>query len=236
MTLKYGNVINEIPEEEERNWSKPVYEFAVMLVLLVLILGGVLFKTSTKSVVISETTREISREMVPEGDTETDWTPLDVVRSTSDSKLYIQIPLAARANKVSVENYYQDHTLFIRIKGVHADAFENLAVKGDPGHLSAAAYREYGGEVRISLLMDGVWDYDISQDNSQLIIAPFKAGDRYDKTLVLVTEEGTTDIAEYASDMMTEKLSSAAAPDEIAEDGNGPRPVRIYVGQNRGAD
>ncbi len=208
MALRFGEEINDIPEEADRPWYRPAAEFAVMMVILFLILGGVTARAATRSFVISEQAKSYAGEDVPREDVITDWFVMKMGEIPGKTGFSIPLPLTVRPENISVENYYQDHTLFIRIKGVHAENFDGASIGGDISHLITAAFREYAGEVRISLMMDGVWDHDISQENSQLVVTPYKAKDRYDHTVVLVTElpeKNSTgaagEVAELASDL-----------------------------------
>ncbi len=247
MVLKYGNEINEIEEEQaERTWFKPGAEFLVMFLILILILGGVAARASTKSIVISESVKGVSSESMFDEDVITDWSIIPVSAKSTDKAIYVPIPIMARPENISVENYYQDHTLFIRIKGAHAASFEEATITGATSHVLTAAFREYGGEVRISLLMDGIWDFNISQENTQLVIEPFKADERYENTVVIVAKqpeaEGTSetayitsDVAEMAADLMS-SLQTSAMQEEGNAENTDDISARIYVAQYRGDD
>ena len=235
MVLKYGNEINDIEEEQaERPWFRYGTELVVMMLILLLILGGVYARASTKSIVISESIRGISGESMFEEDVFTDWSVLPVAVKNNDSKIYVPIPIMARPENISVENYYQDHTLFIRIKGVHAANFEDVAITGATNHVLAAAFREYGGEVRVSLLMDGIWDFNISQENSQLVIEPYKSSDRYENTLALVVNDETSEaVAEIAADLCASLQNGVAGRESAEEEEVYVPSARIYVAEYR---
>jgi|GEM_PF-4861997 len=247
MTLKYGNEIIEPNEEESlRSWYKPGVEFFVMLLIILIVLVFVTLRASTKPVMISESSKGISGESIFEEDIVTQWIVMQVTDSDDSGKITVPLPLTARSENISVENYCQDHTLFIRIRGVHATGFENTSIGGDTGHIKTAAYREYAGEMRISLIMDGVWDFEIQRDNSSLVISPYKAEDRYENILLLVadkpyvSEEGERDltsenitnaIAEKASDILLMENSAPKAAN--ASDDINTAKSRIYVAEYR---
>ncbi len=252
MTLKYGNTINEIESDyQERSWYKPAAEFAVMAVILILVLAGVTYRASTKSVVISESSGLVAGESLFDEDVITDWTIMPVSETKGSKSIIVPIPITARPENVYVENYYQDHTLFIRIKGLHSAAFEGSVISGNTKHLITAAFREYSGEIRISLVMDGVWDYSISQENTQLVITPFKPDEKYERSIVLVTEKAETveselgtftkeslaaKIAEYAADMSIGGEKEESAGDEDEQDNSGEEALsstRIFVAEYR---
>ena len=71
--VKYGNEINEIEEYGDRTWYKPIAEFAVLLIIWMVVLAGVTLRASTKSVIISETVRSKLSGSMFEEDIITDW-------------------------------------------------------------------------------------------------------------------------------------------------------------------
>jgi hypothetical protein len=252
--VKYGNEINEIEEEYvDRTWYKPIAEFAVLLVILMVVLAGVTLRASTKSVIISETVRSKLSGSMFEEDIVTDWFVMKTVNTGNDGKIYVPLPMTARSENISVENYYQDSSLFIRVEGVHSVSFETAEITGDTEHLLTAAFREYGGEIRICLLMDGVWDYNISQDNTQLVITPYKAKEKYEKTVLLVADkpdsakensridsaEITSEVADLAAKMLlnelatAEKIPGVAIIAGVTDKSEKKDPARIYVAEYR---
>lgn len=248
MNLKYGNEIIESDEEEAfRSWYRPGAEFFVMMLIILIVLVFVTLRASTKSVMISESSKGISGESIFEEDVVTGWVVMQVIDNDDSGKIIVPLPLTARSENISVENYCQDHTLFIRIRGASAAGFENTSIGGDTGHIKTAAYREYAGEIRISLLMDGVWDFEIQRDNSSLVISPYKAEEKYENILLLVADKPRQSQDEEIPDLTSENITNAIAEkasdlmsltgnaDETASVANSEanKKSRIYVAEYR---
>ncbi len=217
MTLRYGEEVSTIQEEDyERPWYKSTVEFVLLLCLFLLICAGTAYRSMTKSVVIDE---EITKDIYSgafDQEVTTDWTVMNTNSIAGSESFTVPIPMTAMSNGISVESYYQDHTLFIRIKGAMAGNFENTVIEGATDHIVSAAYREYSGELHISLLMDGVWDYDISKESGKLVITPYKAHDRYEKVILLVpaydmrdADDVTAKVAESAIGILAENEALA---------------------------
>ena len=216
MTLRYGEEISTTQEEEyERPWYKSTREFVLLLCIFLLICAGTAYRSMTKTVAIDEEITEDIYTGAFDQEATTDWTVMNTTKITGTDSFIVPLPMTAVSNGISVENYYQDHTLFVRIKGARSSSFENTEVEGSVDHILSAAYREYSGELHISLLMDGVWDYDISKESGKLVITPYKAHDRYEKVILLVpaydmrdADDVTAVVAESAISILSENEAS----------------------------
>ena len=246
MTFRYGEEINHTEDEEcERPWYKATAEFLVLLCFFVIVCGCVAYRASAKSVTVDETITTEDYSGVFDQDITTDWTVLETKATSGDGSFFMPLTMTAMSNSVSVENYYQDHTLFVRIKGARGSSIENSVIEGDTEHILTAAYRENSGELHISLYMDGVWDYDISKENGKLVITPYKAHDRYEKVVMLVPAydmrdeaDVTAKVAETAISLMATDITTdeTADPDGTQlESESGDKDIaRIYSVRNPG--
>lgn len=227
MTLRYGEEISTTQEDEyERPWYKSTVEFVLLLCLFLLVCAGTAYRSITKTVVIDEEITEDIYSGAFDQEVTTDWTVMNTKSITGSESFIVPLPMTAVSNGISVENYYQDHTLFVRIKGSRAGNFENTGIEGAVDHIVSAAYREYSGELHISLLMDGVWDYDISKESGKLVITPYKAHDRYDKVILLVpaydmrdADDVTARVAESAIGILAEN-EALAGQDPLSGEGS----------------
>ena len=245
MTLRYGEEINHTEEECVRPWYKATTEFLVLLAFLVIVCGCVAYRASAKSVVVDETITTEDYTGVFDQEITTDWTVIETKDTAQDGSFYVPVPMTAMSNSVSVENYYQDHTLFVRIKGVRGSSYENTVIEGDTEHILTAAYRENSGELHISLYMDGIWDYDISKESGKLVITPYKAHNRYEKVVMLVPAydmrdeaDVTAKVAEAVISLMGTDISTETSSDMEGpkfETGSGEKDIaRVYSVRNSG--
>lgn len=242
MTLRYGEEINHTEDEEcERPWYKPTAEFLMLLAFFVVICGCVAYRATANKTVVDETISTEDYSGAFDQEITTDWTVVDTKDTSSDGSFFIPIPMTAISNSVSVENYYQDHTLFVRIKGARGSSFENAAIEGDTEHILTAAYRENSGELHLSLYMDGVWDYDISKENGKLVITPYKAHDRYEKVIMLVPaydmrdeDDVTAKVAEAAISLMMGTGEEGSPETQIQSAPGEKELARVYSVRNPG--
>ena len=244
MTLRYGEEINHTEDEEcERPWYKPTMEFLMLLAFFVIICGCVAYRATANKTVVEETISTEDYTGVFDQEITTDWTVINTKNTSGDGSFFIPIPMTTISNSVSVENYYQDHTLFVRIKGARGNSFENAAIEGDTEHILTAAYRENSGELHLSLYMDGIWDYDISKENGKIVITPYKAHDRYEKVIMLVPAydmrdeaDVTAKVAEAAISLMMGNADEEDTSEMQTERTSGGKELaRVYSVRNPGS-
>lgn len=228
MALKYGCETNQISNEvQDRAWSKAIPEFVAMLIVLIVLIGGLVYASLTKSVAISEKigVGADEFELVSTHNINTEWNAMKIVSNATNGRITVMLPAAVRADNITVENYYQERSILIKIKGAKASSFENTAIAGDTEKVLLAAYRESQGYLCISILFDGVYDFVISQDAMQLVMAPYKATSRYEHIVAIVPE---TDV--YDEFDLTAAVANKIAEIYSSED------IRVYTTRSRGSE
>lgn len=145
-----------------------------------------------------------------------DWNVMTMKETDGAEDIFISLPIAVRNDSISIENHYRDRALLIRIKGVKGTDFLGAFVDGNIGDIVVAAWREKDGEILISLQMNDVWEYEVSQDNGKLCISHYSAAEKYD--VIVVVDPIDTRVNESDADitaLLAEKLAQLAAAEGI---------------------
>lgn len=211
MEVNYGLKTNRIESGlEKRSWVNPTRDFVIWIVFLLVILAGLITWSVTKPMSISDDMTDYVEYNAAADESEmSEWTLMQPMVTSEKGSFSIELPPGTRADRISVRNCYQDHALLVKIKGAKASLFGTDKIFGDVSIIQTAAYRDYNGELCISIIVDGLWEYDVTQDNGKLVVTPFKADTKYDYKVVIVPEQmiSEVDITGRIAELATSQLA-----------------------------
>jgi len=205
-------------ENKTQKNKKPKAYMIIIIVLaavlvLVLVWGLVVQKYFPSLRLFGEASADTNTQQVI-NDEESDWAVVERVNVAGEEGFRLMLPAGVGLSDITIENHYRDRALLIRLKNVPASYMKNACVKGNISDISVAAWRVKDGEVLLSLQMSEVWEYEVSQENGELLVKNVKASDTYE-TVVVIDPVVWDSLTDDVTAMIGEAVSSKAAEEGI---------------------
>ena len=111
-------------------------------------------------------------------------TPIEITES-DDGNIHILIPQGIKAENVAIENHYLEKQLCVYLKNLADDVDFNVEVSGDLSVINEGYYQSDDGELIFRLYMDGIYEYENTMNEGELIISMSNPSDIYDCIFVV---------------------------------------------------
>ncbi|MCQ2494239.1 MAG: N-acetylmuramoyl-L-alanine amidase [Lachnospiraceae bacterium] len=209
LTFEGETIEDEIIEEvrspkRRRRLKKPVL-VAIILISVSVVLGAAW--TVVKKFfpnLIPQMTRSVDEGFVAdETGAYSDWTVMERVSADMEQGFAMQLPQGVNAKAISIENHYRDRALLIRLSGIKASDFVSTYVSGNVSEISVVAWKAKDNEILVSFQMSEIWEYEVTQEGSKLVVKNTAVRELYDTVVVLdpiysssISDDVTAEVAE----------------------------------------
>lgn len=154
-----------------------------------------------------------------------DWTIMERVSSAAGGGFNLELPGGVTVKDIAIENHYRDRALLIRLSGVKASDFAGTYVAGDVSDITVVAWKAREDEILVSFQMSAVWEYEVTQDGTRLLIKNSGIRDMYE-TIVVIDPVYSADTTEDITAIVAEKVA-----DQAADKG-----IKVYVTRGSGTE
>lgn len=157
-------------------------------IMLTIAMVAMLFVASRKTIVIVDAAQDSTQLPVNVS------TQLPV---TSDTKLLLEntlteeniwsIPLeeGIKAEHVVMENRYMDKELWVYVRGITPEYYEENTINGNVTPIVNASYESQEDGILLKMEMDGVYEYRSTMENSALQLEFYRPEELYDLVVVI---------------------------------------------------
>ena len=104
----------------------------------------------------------------------------------------VPLPAGTTAEKITIENIYNDQKLVITLQGVTGSNYESEYIEGYISAIESAMFWEETEKITIHIQLTEVYEYESFLENDYLKVNLYKPSDKYDRIVVLdeVGKEG----------------------------------------------
>lgn len=154
-----------------------------------------------------------------------DWTVMERVSADTDEGFSIRLPEGVAVSDIAIENHYRDRALLIRLSGVKASEFVGTYVTGNVSDITVVAWKAKDSEILVSFEMSQVWEYEVTQNGSELKIKNTAVSELYE-TVVVIDPVYSSVASEDITALVAESVAQKAA-----EQG-----IKVYITRGAGSE